>query len=83
MRRGQQASGRRRADTEAPPGQGQAGPLPPEATARGYMGRVSGPLFHEVETTAGWIQGLGNGHIRQFKGVSYGVSTAGCAGGGA
>lgn len=51
--------------------------LPDAASAALRMGRATIPLFATVETTAGQVQGIANGKVKQFKGVPYGASTAG------
>jgi para-nitrobenzyl esterase len=57
--------------------QGSAQPYPEDATGFGRNGRARDPLFWTVETASGRVEGIANGHIKQFRGVPYGASTGG------
>jgi para-nitrobenzyl esterase len=55
----------------AAPSQAQSGPL-----SRILGGDAApGGIFHTVATTAGRVQGIANGPIKEFKGVPYGAPT--------
>src|SRR5215471_1312545 len=40
-------------------------------------GRMSGPLFFDVETTNGVVRGIANTGIKIFRGIPYGADTSG------
>src|SRR5579872_2377293 len=40
-------------------------------------GRMSGPLFFDVETASGVVRGMANTGIKIFRGIPYGADTGG------
>src|SRR5258707_4517444 len=57
--------------------QTQAQTPPAEPTTRGGLGGGTGSVFVETDTVYGKVQGVQSAGVKEFKGITYGASTAG------